>query len=165
MGALVQNTFKWRMLPLFLSALIVPYILNNLEFLFYAAPPTFPPIVVFVLSVALGGWLVYRAYRSGTEPATTSGKQPRKPAEHSLSLGMCIGLSLVGGVVGAAIGVLTRPTVLGERVPIQLLFAEVDELFAPLRDEYAIHVFISAIIGLVVVAILSFLASAMIRRA
>lgn len=72
----------------------------------------------------------------------------------TLSAGPRFALIVFGAALGFALGYLTRPTLLGSKVPLSLLTANVNADFAQIKSEFVTHMAVATGVGFLSAAIL-----------
>lgn len=157
----MPNIFKKSTALWILLTLAAPFILIPALPLFWRLGIYFSAPHICLISIPYFGFRAYRSYRQGSAPELAGATAADIPTTAQVTRVRPQPLSgapyLLGASLGLGGGYLTRPTFLGQKVPLQILTARVDETFVQVRDKFIAHLAIAAGIGVIMALALRFL--------
>lgn len=159
----MPNTIKKSTVLWALGALLAPFILASVMSIFGVYLPHLSIWHIWLISLPLCGYFAYRSYKRGAVQARPMGETvPVATAQPvALSGSARFGMAVLGAAVGFGVGYLTRPTFLGQKLPLGLLFEPAPPEFAQMHSDYIFHMVVATGIGFVAALALTFLVASL----
>lgn len=150
------STIGWVLAAIFAPFIAVPLLRGMLGGVALSS------VHIWIISIPLCGFLAYRSYKRSkpvAAPAATSEPSTAALATRTATPSP-FGISLIGAALGFGVGYLTRPTFLGQPIPLQAMFQPVPAELAHVKTNFIMHMAVATIIGLVAAFILLKIVSA-----
>jgi len=148
----MQNNVKSITIAYIAAAVLVPMAFNWIaeNFLGFWLMPL-PKLIEYVVSIGVFGYLAHRSHNSDKLPLAASRAAVTTAPPHTPSR---LGFGIVGAVLGFGVGYLTRPTFLGEPIPLQVMFEPIPRELASIKTNFISHMGIATAIGVVASVVL-----------
>lgn len=144
MPNIIKNpTVMWALAAFLAPFILIPLVFDTLGIY------SLSYIHVWIISIPVCGFLAFRSYKkagSGVTPVSATTEQTTPATQTNTT--SPFGIAVVGAALGFGVGYLTRPTFLGQPIPLAALFQPVSPEFADIKSNFVMHMVVATGIGL-----------------